>query len=811
MAINSAPSVTEKDIKLLIKSLNALTEKFSQSSLEGGRTFSNTAPTRKPLDPNKRAREAEKIMRNAIKPTIGPFAKIMGRFVESAFGRAMIHWVGTTKSYFSNFANQASSLMNKAFGQFLDDLQPIIQTLKTSMNFLYDVILKPIAKLFSGVAKWGWSKITGAFDAIKDKFTIKKKPEEIVAKATVKQVDYLKRIDLNTRRIERNTRKEGSAYRRMHLSALLMGMGNKTPKPEPSVPGADTIKTTGNIVGGIFGFLEKGRQWVSNLFGGGLLGSLITIGIPILLASGFLKGLWDKFMDKNPKIKKWITENITNPIESWWTTKKGELHTFALDMGKYIGKGFIWVLKQTGIYKFLLGDEKQKQTFNKNAMAEDNLINARINEFKKSKGASFYNPYYQKSPDLIKAEKEAEEAANQVKEFWKKDKEKKMKRIKQWLNWGKKFLFSSNNTSSDISAAGFIGTLRPELYSVWNKFWGTNNAYASPTPLSPITKNTTPSLTGNSITIPLTNPITKKTAISLTGNSVTIPLTQIPPSPYNDALLTPYTSEGTIDADKMLEKVSQHELSGKKNWNQLHFPGTNNTAMGPLGLTKPWWETYSKMTLNATQDVSARGDETEVRAVWKTALKDYEKELKAKGVKITELNLMMCHFMGAKTAASYLAKGKDFMMHEVWKDPVLKANKAEGLSFYQLMARVAERGHFSTSGAILDTSGSTGETIGDWFQNVSRKIGKAVGLTPAEMQTLFNPAPRTSVEAADREREQNKKYREIGEYNPNEKPGNTTLVNNNNVANSSTGSGYSQAPRIFDSVFPQFEWVLVNH
>jgi hypothetical protein len=291
-----------KNIKQMNSSIQALTTLLMQTSK--GRSFSANSSgithmsgvaqhQGKPVNINNQ-KAVQQILQNINKHNNSLFTKTFSKIVHTQFGRVATEWAASTKSYISNFSNIATGMLNQAFGRITNELRPLFDMFKTSVNFLWDVVVKPFGKMFM----IGFKKIGAVFKSLMPQ----KKTQ-----TTPYQNNLMNRVT--------------------QIHSLLKK------------------QKTGGQGSGIGGLLSGGLGFFSNIFKVigmlPIIGTLLSLAMPLIL--GFIgvkliKGIWG--MIKDTEIGEQIQKEILDPIAKFWDdTLKPKIEETFKDIGKWVWEG----------------------------------------------------------------------------------------------------------------------------------------------------------------------------------------------------------------------------------------------------------------------------------------------------------------------------------------------------------------------------------------------------------------------------------------------------------------------------------------
>jgi hypothetical protein len=150
-----------------------------------------------------------------------------------------------------------------------------------------------------------------------------------------------------------------------------------------TVAGAAGSAITGGLglMGNIGGFFTKMIPYI-----GGFLAPLVTMGLPILLGAGLLKGLWSKFEKANPEAAEWIEDKIRTPLEKFW---KETLWPGLTDVVSFAAKeigGAIW----KGLWEWNATDEKDELKKLKKTVKERELTEKEKTDYMRKQMAIKY-------------------------------------------------------------------------------------------------------------------------------------------------------------------------------------------------------------------------------------------------------------------------------------------------------------------------------------------------------------------------------------------------------------------------------------
>ena len=305
----------DKSMDALVKSINNLVEKMDKST----RSKSTTDTTGSTKEEN----VLHKMYVKTMTPAVGKWASKSFEFTKKHI-----------QTYFSKLTTVASGLMNKMFGKMIEDLRPIIDTMKATASFVLG-FFKKLGGMIAGAlwssikAMWGGGKwLAGLFN---------KKPEEVIAKEAKKQTNYLKRIDTSARKIVRNTKIKTRTNVKDRVSSLtgsMFGLNNRKAIRERRAEAAASGQSTesggllsgfsGGIISGLTGIFTGGLKAIGGLAGLlPIVGPLLAAALPVLIGGGLVAslttGLWSMFEEKFPEQAKWVDNNIKKPFVDFWT------------------------------------------------------------------------------------------------------------------------------------------------------------------------------------------------------------------------------------------------------------------------------------------------------------------------------------------------------------------------------------------------------------------------------------------------------------------------------------------------------------
>ncbi len=294
---NTNPAMTSKDAKELNDSITKLTNVISKMS-GGLPTTTTTMKTSTVTSTN------AKILEGTI-----------GKFVANIFNYSKNH----IKTYYSRLESAASTIMNRIFGKVLDDLQPIIQVMRATADFTMNMIIKPLGKFlftsFTSIGKWTRSLFSGG-----RKTTTTTTTQQTIATYAKKQVNHLKRIDINVRKIERNTSSKkklaagGNTFLARLAAARAARRGGILPTTNAPAGKGGVLST---ITGGIGSLLSGGFGIVSSMIGS--LGPIMGPLMGLLLGGGAVVGGWSLFKSFFPDQATWVTDNVGKPFMNFMT------------------------------------------------------------------------------------------------------------------------------------------------------------------------------------------------------------------------------------------------------------------------------------------------------------------------------------------------------------------------------------------------------------------------------------------------------------------------------------------------------------
>lgn len=324
-----------------------------------------------------------KKLNSEIKNPSSPMNKLYIKMMQTSLGKMTVGFLKTSsynvKTYYGKMAAIASGLFNRMFGKILDDLRPFLDAFKATASFLINVtkdLAKGIASITLSILKFPitltkfmYSIGSTVFNFLKPK---KDTPEVKIAKKQLSvETKILRILGKQTRYlgwIEKNT---ASSYVTGALGARKYGRikkafkggintGTNTTGAVGSVAGAvgSVIGTAGSVIGGGLGLMGNIGGFFAKMipYIGGVLAPLATIGIPILLGAGLLKGLWGKFEEANPEAAQWIDKKIITPLTNFWSkTIYPGLKEVASFLAKEIGSA-IW----KGLWEWNASDDKEQ-------------------------------------------------------------------------------------------------------------------------------------------------------------------------------------------------------------------------------------------------------------------------------------------------------------------------------------------------------------------------------------------------------------------------------------------------------------------
>lgn len=292
-----------KNIKQMNSSIQSLVTMLQQTSKGRGFSANSSGITHmsgvaqyqgKPVNINNQ-KAVQQILQNINKHNNSLFTKTFSKIVHTQFGRVVTEWAASTKSYISNFSNIATGMLNQAFGRITNELRPIFEMFKTSVNFLWDVVVKPFGKIFM----FGLKKIGSVF-------------KSILPQKKTQQTPYQNKM-MN------------------HVIKIHSILKKKKDKDKDDGIG-------GLIFGGIGGFFKNVFKMIGML---PVIGTILSFALPLIL--GFIgvkliKGLWG--MIKDTKLGKEIKKEIIDPIAKFWDeTIKPKIEETFKDIGKWVWEG----------------------------------------------------------------------------------------------------------------------------------------------------------------------------------------------------------------------------------------------------------------------------------------------------------------------------------------------------------------------------------------------------------------------------------------------------------------------------------------
>lgn len=373
--MNSTPNVIpEKEIKELKDQIKSLTKKINAASpIIKASTSSNSI-------------EGKKILRSIdteLKKHTGVFNKMIAKALEKPIIRGFAKGLYIIKASFVTYAGRMSfvmsGVMKTLFGKLLDDLEPVIESFKATLEFAKNAVFKPFGNLV--IQMFGvLSKYSVSFIKFLASFKIKRgSPELIVAKKQVNEqtlilrqekilVWFLKKVEWNTRHataLSKQAHKKFMFMSRRHRDARYKKQ--KEAETKKRLASATSTKPKG-VFGNFFGNVGGVFSTVMGIFGGGgNFLSLLGLGLGALL----FKGLWNMFIET--ELGQWFKREISDPITTWlWGKFKDGLHAVISVLGKAI------VIGVTDLFKSKSGQRiaslEQRETNVRDSIREKNTI-----------------------------------------------------------------------------------------------------------------------------------------------------------------------------------------------------------------------------------------------------------------------------------------------------------------------------------------------------------------------------------------------------------------------------------------------------
>lgn len=310
-------SITPRDARSLIKSLEKLNQTLAG---EDDKKSKNTT------EHSSKEQTYKKWISDEKK---GTWYKAKEKLFKTAIGKLFLtfHQAAVTnfKSFFNKASNYFSKLSHDMFGPLLDDLSPIIDSLKTSGSFIKSSFFS-FYKIMKGTVTYIVESSKEIRDKSKALFELlrpKKKTEE--QRETIKQTDQLVginrllgRIMMWTKISAKNTAQKDVSTRawadwkvrqnNMKSAFLRIGMKKQAIIKKKQ---EDDKKSQKEDTGG--SFLSKLLS-IGTSIGGGLL-SVMTSIIPLFFGSVIIRALWNTIKDS--AIGKWLDTNIISPVSNW--------------------------------------------------------------------------------------------------------------------------------------------------------------------------------------------------------------------------------------------------------------------------------------------------------------------------------------------------------------------------------------------------------------------------------------------------------------------------------------------------------------
>ena len=336
--MNSTPTVIpEKEIKELRDQIKSLTKKLNAASpIIKASTSSSTVEGKKML----------KSIETELKKPTGVFNKTIAKALEKPISRGFAKGIYILKASFVTYAGRMSfvmsGVMKTIFGKLLDDLEPVIESFKATIEFAKNVIFKPfgnlILQMFSILGNYSVSLIK-----FLKSFKKKDTPELVVAKKQVTEQTLILRQEKILvwfmRKVEWNTRHATGLSKKAHKQFMFLHRRRrderykkqKETETKKRLAATATPKTKG-VFGNFFGNVGGIFSTVMGIFGGGgNFLSLLGLGLGALL----FKGLWNMFIET--ELGQWFKREISDPITSWlWGKFKDGFHAVIKVLGKAI-------------------------------------------------------------------------------------------------------------------------------------------------------------------------------------------------------------------------------------------------------------------------------------------------------------------------------------------------------------------------------------------------------------------------------------------------------------------------------------------
>lgn len=380
--MNSTPNVIpEKETKELKDQIKSLIKKINAASpIIKASTSSNSI-------------EGKKILRSIdteLKKPTGVFNKMIAKALEKPIIRGFAKGLYIIKASFVTYAGRMSfvmsGVMKTLFGKLLDDLEPVIESFKATLEFAKNAVFKPFGNLvlqMFGVL----SKYSVSFIKFLASFKIKRgSPELIVAKKQVNEqtlilrqekilVWFLKKVEWNTRHataLSKQAHKKFMFMSRRHRDARYKKQ--KEAETKKRLASATSTKPKG-VFGNFFGNVGGVFSTVMGIFGGGgNFLSLLGLGLGALL----FKGLWNMFIET--ELGQWFKREISDPITTWlWGKFKDGLHAVIGVLGEAIVIGIKDLFKSEAGQRISSRERKQKKV-KESIQEKKDLIKTSTNE-----------------------------------------------------------------------------------------------------------------------------------------------------------------------------------------------------------------------------------------------------------------------------------------------------------------------------------------------------------------------------------------------------------------------------------------------
>lgn len=336
------------NLQSLFKSVDKMIETVTGSFSKSDRKMSSASGL-------KIMKSLDKEFKNPSSAINGALAKGLEHPLTRGFSTFAYTLKYSLRSYTNRMSSVVSGVIRTVFGKLVNDLEPLIESFKATMEFVRNMVLVPAKILSINIFNNATKTIGSIYTYLKERFTKNPVLVEMKKEFTLQNKQhklfrqkkwFLRKIEWNTRHLNENTIlshinfisafKRGVERRKNVKIARLFNVGGIIDTVgDVASAGVGISSTVTKVAGSILGGVNSLFQGLGNIIGmfgapGKIIGTVIKV-LPFVLGLVLFKGLWTMF--KETEIGGWINDNIFVPFGKWVDKNKDEI----FEMGKKIG------------------------------------------------------------------------------------------------------------------------------------------------------------------------------------------------------------------------------------------------------------------------------------------------------------------------------------------------------------------------------------------------------------------------------------------------------------------------------------------